>query len=67
MLQGVTNISAPVIDHTGQAVAAMTIPHLQRYDDPTSFDACREALLATAGQLSRSLGGGIAAPTVNRG
>lgn len=67
VVQGITNISAPVIDHTGQAVAAMTIPHLQRYDDPIGFDACRQALLATAGQLSRSLGGGIAIAAVSQG
>lgn len=67
VVQGITNISAPVIDHTGQAVAAMTIPYLQRYDDPIGFDACLQALLAAAGQLSRSLGGGIAASPVSQG
>lgn len=61
VLRGVTNISAPIIDHTGQAAAALTIPHLQRFEDPVGFDACREALLGVAAQLSRSLGGGIAA------
>lgn len=62
VLRGVTNIAAPIIDHTGQAAAALTIPHLQRFEDPVGFDACREALLGVAAQLSRSLGGGIAAP-----
>lgn len=62
VLRGVTNISAPIIDHTGHAVAALTIPHLQRFEDPVGFDACCEALLGIADQLTRSLGGGIAAP-----
>ena len=29
-MNGVTNISVPVFDHTNQAIAAVTIPFLQR-------------------------------------
>lgn len=57
VVRGIVNISAPVIDHTGQAIAAMTIPYLERFDDPVDFDRCRVQLVATARSLSRSLGG----------
>lgn len=67
VLRGIVNISAPIIDHTGRAVAAMTVPHLKRYDDVVSFEACCEALLATAEGLSRRIGGGVATPLSARG
>ncbi|MEM1287148.1 MAG: IclR family transcriptional regulator [Pseudomonadota bacterium] len=60
VLAGVTNIAAPVFDHTGRAIAAATVPHLQRYEDPIGFDVCCEKLIETAAQITRNLGGGIA-------
>ena len=60
VLRGVMNISAPIMDHTGLSVAALTVPHLQRYDDPIGFQTCCDALIDTAAQISRALGGGIA-------
>lgn len=60
--RGIVNISAPVIDHSGHAVAALTIPHLERYGDSIGFNDCRLRLLEAAQTLSRSLGGGTAAP-----
>ncbi len=58
--RGIVNISAPVFDHAGEAIAAMTIPYLQRYDEAIPFDACRDALLRAAALISRNLGGGVA-------
>jgi len=58
--RGIVNISAPVFDHSGQAVAALTIPYLQRYAETIPFDACRSAVIAAAAQISRNLGGGVA-------
>jgi len=58
VVRGIVNISAPVIDHSGCAIAALTIPHLERYQDAVGFDECRERLVAAAQALSRSLGGG---------
>ncbi|WP_306117659.1 MULTISPECIES: IclR family transcriptional regulator [unclassified Roseitalea] len=66
VLRGIINISAPIIDHTGQAIAALTIPHLERYHDTVSFDECCTALFATAEQLSRSIGGGVSTPQGDR-
>jgi DNA-binding IclR family transcriptional regulator len=60
VVRGIVNISAPVIDHSGQAIAALTIPHLERYHDTVGFHECRVQLVATAQALSRSLGGGTA-------
>lgn len=60
VVRGIVNISVPVIDHSGHAIAAMTIPHLERYGDTIGFNECRLRLVATAQDLSRSLGGGMA-------
>ncbi len=62
VLRGIINISAPIIDHTGHAVAALTIPHLQRFDDPIGFDKCCERLFDAADTLTRNIGGGVAPP-----
>lgn len=57
---GVVNISAPIIDHSGQAIAALTIPHIKRLDDTVSFGDCVEKLLDVTKTLSVSLGGDAA-------
>lgn len=60
VVRGIVNISTPIIDHTGLAIAALTVPHLQRYGEPISFADCCERAIETATRLSRSLGGGVA-------
>lgn len=71
IVRGVVNISSPIIDHSGHAIAALTVPHIERYGDPISFTDCCARTLDAAARLSRSLGGGLvgrALPTVfNRG
>lgn len=57
MIKGVVNISVPIIDHSGHATAALTVPHIERYGDPITFDDCKTELIATAAALSKSLGG----------
>ncbi|RVT81849.1 IclR family transcriptional regulator [Rhodobacteraceae bacterium CCMM004] len=57
LVKGVVNISAPVIDHSGLAAAALTIPHIERYGDPVTFEDCRTALVDTAAAITRTLGG----------
>lgn len=66
--RGVVNIAAPVCDHTGHAIAALTVPHLERYDDPISFQTCARHVIDTANALSVSLGGPTVPPydTVSR-
>jgi DNA-binding IclR family transcriptional regulator len=61
VVKGVVNISVPIIDHTGHAVAALTVPHIERIGDTVGLaDCCRQAI-DIAGKLTRSLGGGVAA------
>ncbi|MDD7970884.1 IclR family transcriptional regulator [Roseinatronobacter alkalisoli] len=63
IVRGVVNISAPVIDHTGWAIAAMTVPYIERFQDTVTFEECRAALLRATTMLTRNLGGGIARDT----
>jgi DNA-binding IclR family transcriptional regulator len=58
VVKGVVNISAPIIDHTGHAIAALTVPHIERFADTISFSDCCVATIASAQQLTQSLGGG---------
>lgn len=62
VVRGIVNISAPVIDHSGHAIAALTIPYLERYHDKVDFETCRARLIEASQSLSRSLGGGTSAP-----
>ena len=57
IVKGVVNISAPIIDHSGHAVGALTMPHIERYGETITFDQCKGELLATAASLTRNLGG----------
>ena len=57
VLRGIVNIAVPVLDHTGHAIAALTMPHLERYDDPVSFGDCARHVVAAGHGLTRSLGG----------
>ena len=59
VIRGVVNISAPIIDHTGQAIAALTVPHIQRIGDTVSFTECCTRTIGAAAALTRSLGGGV--------
>ena len=59
VVKGVVNISAPIIDHTGLAVAALTVPHIERIGDRVSFSDCCVATIDSAARLTQSLGGGV--------
>jgi DNA-binding IclR family transcriptional regulator len=59
VVKGVVNISAPIIGHTGHAIAALTVPHIERFSDPISFSDCCVATIEGAARLTQSLGGGI--------
>ena len=56
-VDGVTNISFPVIDHQGNALAALTVPFLQRIGDQTTTATVRGALRKATEQLSQALDG----------
>ena len=59
-VNGVTNISVPVFDHTNQAIAAVTIPFLQRIKKDSLNDislvSTTKILKDQALNLSKSLG-----------
>ncbi|AXI48536.1 IclR family transcriptional regulator [Sulfitobacter sp. SK012] len=57
VVRGVVNISVPIFDHAGHATAALTIPHIERFGDQVTFEDCKNALVETAGKISKSLGG----------
>lgn len=57
IVKGITNISAPIFDHEGRAVAAMTIPFIERYDEQLSMDDCTQALMKATRKLSQHIGG----------
>ncbi len=60
VVKGVVNISAPIIGHTGHAIAALTVPHIERFGDPISFTDCCVATIEIAARLTQSVGGGVA-------
>ncbi len=57
IINGVVNISAPVIDHSGRGIAALNIPYIERMDTDVSFEQCTKQLVGAAKKLSSSLGG----------
>ncbi|CAN1512272.1 IclR Transcriptional regulator [Paracoccaceae bacterium] len=59
VVKGVVNISTPIIDHTGHAIAALTVPHIERFGDKVSFSDCCVAAIDGAARLTHSLGGGV--------
>lgn len=61
-LEGVINLSAPVFDFTGHAVAAVTTPYIRRLTGTSnaSVEVAREALVETCRDLSRRMGAGAA-------
>ena len=63
-IAGVTNLSAPVFDYTGKAVAAVTTPFIHRLNltESSSIPEARTALLETCRDLSSRMGSGLAVP-----
>jgi DNA-binding IclR family transcriptional regulator len=55
-IAGIHNFSFPVLDVTGKAVAAMTMPFLVRTDIHSNLDDARNILRDAAMELSRQLG-----------
>jgi len=59
-VRGLYAVSFPVMDSRGHAIAALTVPYAERIDkiDRKSIATVEETLSATAGTLSRRMGGG---------
>jgi DNA-binding IclR family transcriptional regulator len=56
-VDGVTNISFPILDHRGNAIAALTVPFLQRIGDRTTTETVARVLRRATQQLSQDLAG----------
>ncbi|MEQ8211418.1 MAG: IclR family transcriptional regulator [Lacipirellulaceae bacterium] len=52
---GVTDLSAPVLDHTDCAVAAITVPYLAQSQHSRPVDVVLEEVVVAAGKLSQKL------------
>ncbi|WP_425073292.1 IclR family transcriptional regulator [Sagittula sp. S175] len=63
-IAGVTNISAPVFDFSGKAIAAITVPFIHRLTGTNiaTLDECRAQLMALTTDISRRLGAGASGP-----
>ncbi|MFK7995713.1 MAG: IclR family transcriptional regulator [Granulosicoccus sp.] len=59
VIAGVVNVSVPIYDHSGQIVAALTIPFVKRLTNKghLSLAQTRNALIATGNSVSSMLGG----------
>jgi len=53
---GVTDLCAPVFDHSDGAVAALTVPYLKQRDVQVTLATARQALLGTVKRISAGLG-----------
>lgn len=53
---GVTNIAAPVFDHVGNVVAAITVPYVPQRAATVSMDRVRDLALEAARAISANLG-----------
>lgn len=53
---GVTDLCAPIFNHSDGAVAALTLPYLKQRDVRVSITVAREALLAATRRISAGLG-----------
>lgn len=61
-LQGITDVSFPLLDSEGRALAALTMPFLSSAKERVSFaDACR-AHFGAAQEITRALGGTLEEP-----
>src|ERR1700731_505838 len=56
-VHGVVNISYPVLNQHGEAIAAMTVPFLARIGDTVGPPQVKEALSLASRSLSRAIGG----------
>jgi DNA-binding IclR family transcriptional regulator len=53
---GVTDLCGPVFDHSGRAIAALTVPYLPQRDIPVTPEAVQITLLETTRRISAALG-----------
>src|SRR5256885_7402640 len=56
-VEGIINVSYPVLDEHGYAVAALTVPYIRRIGDNTTTAIVRQSLKRASSQLSQEIGG----------
>jgi DNA-binding IclR family transcriptional regulator len=56
-VKGVINITFPVLDDRGYAIAALTVPFIQRIGDPTTPARVRRVLKEASSLLSKAIAG----------
>jgi DNA-binding IclR family transcriptional regulator len=66
-VEGVINITFPVLDDRGYAIAALTDPFLQRIGDPTTPATVRRVLKEASSLLSEAIGGAGTQEGADRG
>ncbi|MBV8650773.1 MAG: IclR family transcriptional regulator [Alphaproteobacteria bacterium] len=55
---GITDISVPIIDHLGEAIAALTVPYLPQIRETVDKDEVLRLQRAAAQRISVAIGGG---------
>lgn len=63
IIEGVRNLSVPIIGYDGEPVAALTIPHVKRLysrGDP-GIEDCKQTLVEAGRRISEKIGAGAAA------
>lgn len=65
VIEGIINLSVPVIDFGGGVAAAVTIPHVRRLQGTTDPDMqeCKRYLIEAGRKISEKIGAGAAAGT----
>ena len=55
-IEGIIDVSVPVLDHTGRATAALSVPFLKLRGPRTSLEPLRAQLAAAAARISAAVG-----------
>lgn len=55
-VKGVTNLSVPILGENGRAVAALTVPFIQRLRPPASVDEAKDLLAKACREISGAVG-----------
>ena len=63
-IRGVTNISYPILDERGTALAALTVPYLARIEESTSPKNVHTAMRTASRELTEAVGGMVSQPVI---
>jgi DNA-binding IclR family transcriptional regulator len=65
-VEGVTNISAPVFDHLGHVIAALTVPYIPQRAATIPLQKVRDLTIEAGRAISVNLGAGTREPLTTR-